>query len=73
MARSKMPRELEQIALDPQVSIPASEAWLYQNPKTLAAVRRGLQEAAEGKTAAIGSFAQHADEDDREMTARPLP
>lgn len=36
------------IILDPQVSIPASEAWLLRNPKALAMVRRGLVEAAEG-------------------------
>jgi hypothetical protein len=52
-----------QIVLDPQVSIPASEAWLYRNPKALAAVRRGLQEAAEGKAVAIGSFAEYAGEE----------
>ncbi len=52
-----------QIVLDPQVSIPASEAWLYRNPKALAAVRRGLQEAADGKAFAIGSFAKYADEE----------
>ena len=52
-----------QIVLDPQVSIPASEAWLYRNPEALARVRRGLQEAAEGKAVFIGSFAQYADEE----------
>lgn len=52
-----------QIVLDPQVSIPASEAWLYRNPEALAAVRRGLQESAEGKTIHLGSFAAYADEE----------
>src|SRR5262245_7996279 len=52
-----------QIVLDPQVSIPASEAWLYRNPEVLASVRRGLQEVAEGKTIFLGSFAQYADEE----------
>lgn len=52
-----------QILLDPQVSIPASEAWLYRNPKALAAVRQGLQEAAEGKAVSIGSFAGFVDEE----------
>ncbi|HWN43707.1 MAG TPA: hypothetical protein VNW71_15880 [Thermoanaerobaculia bacterium] len=52
-----------QIVLDPQVSIPASEAWLYRNPEALASVRRGLQEAAEGKAVFVGSFAQYADEE----------
>jgi len=51
-----------QIVLDPQVSIPASEAWLYRNPKALAAVRKGLQEAADGKAVFVGSFAKYAEE-----------
>jgi hypothetical protein len=50
-----------QIILDPMVRVPAREAWLYTNPEALAAVRRGLDEAARGETAVIGSFASHAD------------
>ncbi len=52
------------IVLDPHVSIPASEAWLYRNPKALASVRRGLAQAAAGKAKPIRSFARYADEDD---------
>lgn len=55
--------ESGQILLDPQLSVPASEAWLYRNPKAISAVRRGLQEAAEGKAVPTGSFAQYADEE----------
>src|SRR3954470_18837645 len=55
--------ESGQILLDPQISIPASEAWLYRNPEAISAVRRGLQEAAEGKAVPVGSFAQYADEE----------
>lgn len=36
-----------------------SEAWLYHNPEALASVRRGLQQAAEGKTISLGSFKQY--------------
>jgi hypothetical protein len=46
-----------------QGSIPASEAWLYRIPEALASVRRGLQQAAEGKTISLGSFARYADEE----------
>ena len=53
----------EQLILDPQVSIPASEAWLYRKPKALASVRQGLQDAAEGKVVSIGSFAEYVDEE----------
>jgi hypothetical protein len=42
-----------QIFLDPQVTIPASEAWLYKNPDAIAAVRQGLLEAAQGKAKTI--------------------
>jgi hypothetical protein len=52
------------IVLDPQVSIPASEAWLYRNPKALASVRKGLADAAAGRTKSLGSFARYVEEDD---------
>jgi hypothetical protein len=42
--------DLGRIILDPQVSIPASEAWLFRNPKALSMVRRGLEDAASGRT-----------------------
>ncbi len=42
-----------QIVLDPQVTIPASEAWLFKNPDAIAAVRRGLDEAAQGKVSKV--------------------
>jgi len=32
--------------------IPEREAWLYENPKALASVRRGLDQARKGKVAA---------------------
>lgn len=37
------------IVLEPMKAIPEREAWLYQNPKALASVKRGLKDAAEGK------------------------
>jgi len=42
-----------QIVLDPQVTIPASELWLFKNPAALASVRRGLSDAAQGKLSKI--------------------
>jgi len=42
-----------QIILDPQVTIPASEAWLFNNPDALALVQRGLSDAAEGRVSKI--------------------
>ncbi len=51
-----------QILLDPQVMLPAREAWLFKNKDALASVRQGLKESAEGKGRYIGSFARYARE-----------
>ncbi len=45
--------EIGQIILDPHVSIPASEVWLYKNREALEAVQAGIREAAEGKVTKI--------------------
>jgi len=45
--------EIGQIILDPQVSIPAAEVWLFKNQKARDAVAIGLKEAAEGKATKI--------------------
>ncbi len=45
--------EIGQILLDPHVSIPTSEAWLYKNPQAREAVAIGLKEASEGKVSKI--------------------
>ncbi len=42
-----------QIVLDPQVSIPASEVWLFNNPDAIASVRRGLSDAAQGRVSKV--------------------
>ena len=38
-----------QILLDPMVSVPAHEAWLLKNPRAVALVRRGLEDAKRGR------------------------
>jgi hypothetical protein len=50
--RSVVPKSAE--------SVPESERWLYRNPEALASVRRGLEDAAAGRTKSIGSFARFA-------------
>jgi hypothetical protein len=45
--------EIGQIILDPQVSIPASEIWLYQNPQAFKSVSTGLKQAAQGQVSKI--------------------
>jgi len=52
--------QLGQIVLDPRKSIPAHEAWVYENPDVLKSLNQGLNEAVEGKTEYLGSFAKHA-------------
>ena len=48
-----------QIVLDPQVTIPASETWLYENTDALAHVDKGMLEAANEKVINRGSFAKY--------------
>lgn len=50
---------LGQIVLDPQVSIPAYEVWLFKNPEALALVKQGLLESAQGLAKSRGSFAKY--------------
>jgi hypothetical protein len=47
---------LGQLILDPVRTVPASEVWLYENPKALASVKQGLKEAKAGNTVERGSF-----------------
>jgi hypothetical protein len=54
--------EAGQILLDPQVIIPASEAWLFKNKKALASVRRGLKQLGEGKFVKMPSLADYAED-----------
>jgi len=42
-----------QIVLDPQVTIPVSESWVFKNPDILALVQRGLSDAAEGRVSKV--------------------
>jgi hypothetical protein len=51
------------VMLEPQVEIPAREKWLFDNPKALASVRAGLEQAARGEVREIGDFSRHVDDD----------
>ncbi len=48
-----------QIILDPQVTIPASEAWLFENKDALASVDKGMTESSNGQLIDRGSFAKY--------------
>lgn len=52
------------IILEPQVEIPASEKWLYENKAALQRVKEGLKAAAEGRVKSLGSFAKYLEEDE---------
>ena len=52
-----------QIVLDPQVVIPAAEAWLFSSKPAMKAVRKGLDEAREGKLVRRKSLAKHAEDE----------
>ena len=49
------------ITLEPMVSIPARELWLFKNPKALASVKRGLEDVAAGRVTRRGSFKKYLD------------
>lgn len=54
-----------QIMLDPQVMIPASEAWLFQNKQAAQMVQKGLEDARAGKvTKAKEDFSKHTKDPD---------
>lgn len=44
------------ILLRPSVSVPSREAWLYKNPDVINSVRKGLQQASEGKLTRVNDF-----------------
>ncbi len=54
----------QRIVLEPFAEIPAKEKWLFDNPDARESVRRGLVDAAQGRVADRGSFAQYGDEPD---------
>jgi hypothetical protein len=56
--------ERGQILLDPVVSIPASEGWLWDNPALRASMERALEQAEAGEFEDLGSFAKFLDEDE---------
>lgn len=50
------------VLLRPVAHVPSRELWLYQNSSALAKVKKGLQEAKDGKTRKVsdlGKFLSH--------------
>ena len=48
-----------QVVLDPQITIPASEAWLFEDRTALASVDKGMAESSNGRVVDRGSFADY--------------
>jgi post-segregation antitoxin (ccd killing protein) len=56
--------EAGQIVLDPQLSIPAAEMWLFENKKALASVVGGLADAKAGRVVkSKEDFSKYLDDD----------
>ena len=54
-----------QIILDPQVSVPASEAWVYKNKAVIGAIRKGFKDAQEGRVRkAREDYSKYAKDDE---------
>ena len=45
-----------QIVLDPQITVSAAEAWLFENKTALASVDKGMTESAKRQVIDRGSF-----------------
>lgn len=59
-----MQNELGQILLDPVKSVPAYEAWIYENPDRIASIKRGIAQAEAGQLVAIDlGLDENEDED----------
>ncbi len=61
-----MHNEAGQILLDPVKSVPANEAWIWENKERIASIRRGIKDAEAGKLVSIdlATYASSEDEDE---------
>jgi hypothetical protein len=50
------------ILLRPLTTIPSREAWIYEKPELIKQIRKGLQEAKEGKTETLDNLEKISDE-----------
>ena len=49
-----------QIVFDPQITLPAPEAWVFKDKKILADIDQSMVESAKVRTVDRGSFAKYA-------------
>ena len=50
-----------QVLLDPVVTIPEQELWLWQNSSVLVTVQHDIEQVTKQEIHDLGSFAQYAD------------
>lgn len=55
-----------QILLDPVKTVPAHEAWIWENRERIASIKRGVAQAEAGKLVSIDLAAYADDEDEKE-------
>lgn len=54
------------IVLDPFMEIPAREHWIYKNPKALASLKRGIEDAKNGRIIDMDiDFSKFLDDEDK--------
>jgi hypothetical protein len=59
-----MQNEKGQILLDPVKSVPAREAWVYENPKRIESIKRGIAQAKAGKLVSINLGTDGCEDED---------
>ncbi|MFC1988464.1 hypothetical protein ACFLVJ_01350 [Chloroflexota bacterium] len=52
-----------QIILDPQMIVPLSELWIYENRDIIDSIDRGMAQSANGKAIKRGSFSKYVDDE----------
>jgi hypothetical protein len=62
-----------QILLDPVVTVPARELWLFRNQQAFLSLARGVDQAKAGDLHYLGSFAKYAEEPDDDEESDEAP
>lgn len=57
------------IVLDPMIEIPADEHWIFKNPKALASLKQGIEDAKAGRIVHVNiDFSQFLTEDEKNVS-----
>lgn len=59
----RMYREGGKIVLEPVFQVPEKDHWIYKDPKALNSLLKGIKDAEEGRLHDLGSFADHANDE----------